>query len=361
MSFNKVRNHYERHPYPRYPLLATVRCSDTYALNLEALWALFNGEYLSPESGRILIAGSGSFSPYPASTANPTARITALDLSAANLRRAKLHCLLHRRRNISFLQGDLLDLKTAPGPFHFIDSFGVLHHLDDPQAGLMALEKRLLPAGILRVMVYGRYARREAESIRRAVKMLGIRDITALKQLLRHAPKGSRVRGFLDFSSESSFDAGLADLFLNPSVHTYRIDDFVEMVAATRLKPLLFAHAGAHADPEAEISRLQKLDRQRETDTNIVCYLGLDPKRRCPTSDDAWLILNPSLVQAVSWRMIGVNRLFSRMGRENPPLDNRSRSFLRRFIHPVPAAGLSGEELRQARPYLDAMFLVSYS
>jgi hypothetical protein len=46
-----VRLPYERYPYPRISLLATVRRCDTYALNLESFWARCNGELLQPGEG----------------------------------------------------------------------------------------------------------------------------------------------------------------------------------------------------------------------------------------------------------------------------------------------------------------------
>ena len=76
-----VRHHYEEYPYPSYSLVASVRRCDTYALNLEAIWARFNGSLPPTEARRILIAGCGSFSPYPFAVANPRIPITALDLS----------------------------------------------------------------------------------------------------------------------------------------------------------------------------------------------------------------------------------------------------------------------------------------
>ena len=60
---NPVKEHYQKHPYPTYPLIASVRRCDTYALNIEALWARFNHELPPPEANRILIAGSGTFAP----------------------------------------------------------------------------------------------------------------------------------------------------------------------------------------------------------------------------------------------------------------------------------------------------------
>lgn len=359
MSSHDVRNHYERHPYPHYPLLSSVRRCDTYALNLQSLWARFNGVFLVEEEGQVLIAGSGSFAPYPMSVANPRTEVTALDLSQANLSRARLHCLLHGRRNVRFVQGDLLDTKIAPGPFKFIDSFGVLHHLDDPLAGLRALESRLVPGGILRVMLYGRYARREAESIRRAGRLLGIRDVSQLKRLLAKAKPGGRVREYLDASWEARSDSGLADLFLHPCVHTYRIDEFLALVGQTRLRPLLFAHAGAITDPVDEIERLRELDRRRETSTNIICYLGLDTKGPCQVEEKALLLLNPCLSSAVSPLHLRPVEIPPRLGRDNPLLDRSTRAFLRRFRTPIAAETLTREEKDRTLRYLEALFLVA--
>ena len=140
---NSVRRHYELYPYPDYPLLASVRRCDSYANNLPALWSRFNGELPPHAAQRILIAGCGSFAPYPFALANPGTRITALDLSHKSLKRARLHCLLHGITGVEFLAGDLRDAEVATGPSGLIDAYGVLHHLEDPLAGLRALASRL--------------------------------------------------------------------------------------------------------------------------------------------------------------------------------------------------------------------------
>jgi SAM-dependent methyltransferase len=330
-------------------------------MNLQALWARFNGEYLAPNDGKILIAGSGAFSPYPTSLANPLASISAVDLAESNIRRARLHCLLHGCRNVSFIQCDFLHSDVVPGPFHLIDAFGVLHHLDNPAEGLKSLEQRLLPGGILRVMVYGRYARKEAESIRRAAHLLGIRDIHALKRLLNRAPPGSRVREYLDASWEARSDSGIADIFLHPSVHTYRMDEFLDTVSGTGLKPLLFAHNDASPDPNAEIERFRKLDTSRESRSNIVCYLGKETKGSYfHRGRGASLLLNPSISGSLSSFSIRSVEVMPRLGHNNPVLDSVSRRFLRRFRTPVPVDSLSETDLMDAEPFLQAMFLVSF-
>jgi len=56
----RTRRHYERWPYPSYSLLGSVRRRDTWFLNLEALWARFNGERIAPGRMRTQIAGHRS-------------------------------------------------------------------------------------------------------------------------------------------------------------------------------------------------------------------------------------------------------------------------------------------------------------
>jgi 2-polyprenyl-3-methyl-5-hydroxy-6-metoxy-1,4-benzoquinol methylase len=358
MSFHDVTGHYERHPYPHYPLLASIRRYDTYAMNLTAIWARFNGELLPEKQGRILLSGCGAFAPYPMALSNPKVAITGMDLARNNLQRARLHCLLHRCLNVEFLQGDFLDPTVTPGPYHFIEAFGVLHHLDDPAAGMRALEQRLLPGGILRVMVYGRYARQEAESVRRAMRFLKVKDVATIKQMIRRAAPDSRLRAYFESAWEAKTDSGLADLFLHPNVKTYRIDEFLEVVGQSGLKPLLFTHLDALADPAEEIKRLQELDRCRKTRANIICYLGKDCKGEAPGSSDPLLMLNPALKEAMSWFCFGAPVPIDRLGHENQPLDWKARHFLRRFIKPVPELCLTAEDKKRAERYLQDLFLV---
>jgi len=358
MSFGDVTGHYERHPYPHYPLLASIRRFDTYAMNLTALWARFNGDLLPEGCGRILLAGCGAFAPYPMALSNPRAKIIGVDLARNNLRRARLHCWLHGCWNFRLSQGNFLDQAVTPGPFHFIEAFGVLHHLDDPAAGMHALKQRLVVGGILRVMVYGRYARQEAESVRRAMRLLQVNDVQTLKRLIRRAAPDSRFRRYIDCSWEARTDSGLADLFLHPNVHTYRIDEFLEMVSSTGLKPLLFTHLDALADPEQEIRRLRDLDRRRETRANIICYLGHDCKGEALVSPGSHLLLNPALQEAVSPFKFGELRPMDRLGHENPRLDWRARRFLRRFIKPVPESVLGAADKERALCYVKELFLV---
>lgn len=355
---NQVQEHYQRYPYPLYPLLASVPRRDTYALNLPALWTRFN-RYLPREDARILIAGCGTFSPYPFAVANPGAAITALDISERSLSRARLHCLLHGCRNVSYVCGDIMDGKSIRGEYALIDSYGVLHHLDDPAAGLKALEKHLMPGGIIRIMLYSRYARREEESIRRALRLLDITNPAAARKLLDRARPGSKLANFLDAADETVTDCGLADALLHPRVQTYRIDELLELVARTGLRPLLFAHAGARENVAEEIERLRRLEKERRSPGNFVLYLGT-ATGNTPTGRDSLIVLNPCLKSAIRRFIPGAIRIPARIGQDNPPLGRPERVFLGRFAEPVYRNTLDRGSAEEVEEYKRRLFLLEY-
>lgn len=357
---DQVRLHYETWVYPRYPLAASVRRSDTYALNLDALYARFNGTLPPAAARRILLAGCGSFSPYPTAVANPGVPVTALDLSAANLRRARLHAWMHGRFGISFEQGDLMDPAAAQGGYGFIDSFGVIHHLADPLEGLRALERRLAPGGILRLMVYSRGARRVVESARRALRLAGVRDMARLKALLRRSPPGSRLGHAVEASGEGGGDAGLADALLHPRACAYGIDGLMAMVGETGLVPLRFAHSRALAEPAAEVARLRGLEQAGGPVPNFVLYLGRDPRGGCGLAPDALLMLNPALRHDVGALRLAPLAVPPRLGIENPVLGFADRRFLMRFRTPVPVCALTPADRERVGAFLDALFVIPF-
>lgn len=356
---DSVRRHYELYPYPDYPLMASVPRRDTYANNLAALWSRFNGELPPQNLKRVLIAGCGSFAPYPFSLANPDCSITALDLSRKSLSRARLHSLLHGITGTRFLEGDLLEPSLAPGPFGFIDCYGVLHHLEDPAAGLLSLTSRLGEGGILRVMVYSRYTRREEESIRRALRILKVDRPGDVLGMVERSREGSRLRRFFEESDEVSTRSGLADALLHPLVTSYRIDRFMELAASGGLKPLLFAHRGALPDVEQEVARIRALEKERESPGNFVLYLGRNTKGGCRTAAATFLV-NPCLAGLPRFRLAPMV-IPGRLGHQNEPLDGAALGFLRRFRRPVGAAELSAAELARAERLSEQLFLMKYS
>jgi SAM-dependent methyltransferase len=74
--------------------------------------------------------------------------VTAIDVDAPTLARAKL---AHARRNLSFVEGDVMTHPFEPGSFDFIAAVASLHHL--PLEPTLARFARLLgPGGVLAIV-----------------------------------------------------------------------------------------------------------------------------------------------------------------------------------------------------------------
>lgn len=362
-----VKTHYEKYVYPRFPLLTSVRECDTYALNLESLWARFNGERLVPADGRILLAGSGSFSPYPTAIANRNTRITALDLSKANLNRAKLHTLLHFCFNVEFIEGDLTNIKAILGDkgFHFIDCYGVLHHIPDVVPALQSIHSLLKESGIIRIMVYSAGARRSIQAVRTAMKLLHVDEVKSIKHLYRKAADNSRFKDCIESNYEAGFDWGLADMFLHPYAKMYKIDELLKMFGEARLEPILFTHPSALSDVQDEIARLRNMEITNELSTNFILFAGRveDTEirlawNRYRQGQDTFISLNPVIKNFLPPLPFKTLKPGPKLGFENPPIDFRANRLLSKFKRPVRKSSMEQEVWDAIQPYLQALFLI---
>lgn len=361
-----VQAHYEKHVYPDLPLLSSIRGCDAYALNIQALWGHFNGERLTSNTGRILLAGSGSFSPYPSALANPQARIIALDLSQANLRRARWHTRLHGYFNVDFVAGDLLNAVDLFGEkiFHFIDCYGVIHHIREAVAAGRMLHTLLKPGGLVRIMIYSRCARQAIESAGRALRLLQVSNVRQIKALYRRAKPGSRFRECLDATPDAAFDAGLADLFLHPYAKTYTVDELLEWLDQTDLQPLQFIHSGALLEINAEILRLRDLEKRGELSTNFILFAGRreDAAHRqhwqsIKTAGETLISINPVIRRFLPLLPIIPLQPAPRLGFANPLVDIRGKRLLARFKNPVRLTQIETSQRAAVDAYRRALFL----
>ena len=337
-----------------------MRKSDTYALNLQSLWTYANGTLLPPEARTVLVAGCGAFAPYPFSLANPECLVTALDLSEGSIRRARLHSLLHGRRNITFVAGDLEERALLPGPFGLVDAYGVLHHLDDPLAGLQALVGRLATGGIIRLMLYSSITRRDEESLRRAFRLLKVTSVPAVRDMVRRSPPGSRLRAFFEASREVDDDVGVADALLHPTVRTYRLDELLLLLKGAGLKVLRYAHRGALPEVQREEERLRALEGEHSSPGNFVLYAVRENHQKAEAAPDSLLLLNPCLRRVLRSLLPGRVEIPARFGGEDFLLGWSERRFLSRFRKPVSLSSLPPGDRDRAKKFMTAMFLASY-
>jgi hypothetical protein len=250
---------------------------------------------------------------------------------------------------------------VTSGDFGLIDAYGVLHHLNDPEAGLKALAERLVDGGIIRIMLYNRITRRLEESLRRTLRFMKIRDVRCVKSLIKRAKPGSRLERFATHCYDARSLSGLADALLHPCVHTFSVADCLALIQGAGLEPLLFAHAGALENVNAEIQRLLLLEAKSEAPGNFIVYLKRKNDTQTPASAGSLLRLNPCLkgsVCCLPWRKV---RIPPRLGHPNPPIGSSEKHFLRRFTRPVPLDILSADEQDRASEYVKRFFLLRYA
>lgn len=270
-----VRRQYEAYPYPardpRDEARRLVVGSPSDAREIDHY--LFAGRRDWSRPLRALVAGGGTgdglvmLAQHLADRACP-AELHYLDLSEAARRIAEARIAargLHRL--VTFHAGSLLDVAAiAPGPYDYIDCCGVLHHLDDPAAGLRALSAQLSPEGGMGLMVYGALGRTgvyDAQAMLRALAA-GAPDTERLavaRALIRELPATNRLRrNPLVGDHLAGGDAGLYDLLLHARDRAYTVTEFAALVEGAGLAITAFVEP-ARYEPATYLSDRDLLAR----------------------------------------------------------------------------------------------------
>ncbi len=150
-----VREHYEEHPYPRWT-----------SINVQAA-----SKADEARTHKHLIAGCGTGNGACATALKyPNAQITAIDLSLASLSYAKKKAQELKLNNISFSQGDILDLSSLEERYDIIECSGVLHHMDDPTEGWRCLLGKIAQGGKMHIGLYSEYGRADVVAAKALVQ-----------------------------------------------------------------------------------------------------------------------------------------------------------------------------------------------
>lgn len=255
---------YEGYPYPtRDPGEERKRLVEGSPSDLaEIRHYLFAGGLpeTDGEPFRALIAGGGTgdaaiMLAQHCASAGLNAEITYLDLSTASRRITEERAKVRGLTNLRFETGSLLDAaRLAPGPYDYIDCCGVLHHLEEPEAGLARLTAVLKPTGGMGLMVYGTLGRRgvyELQELLRTIAPAELPDqerIARTKRLLDKLPKTNWLRRnpFVQ-DHRTGGDAGVYDLLLHARDRAYRVPEFAGLVESTGLQITNFIQPAAYA------------------------------------------------------------------------------------------------------------------
>ena len=243
---------YDRFPYPGDPLQDGPPPGYNWRWCVDSAWAFVRGALPALPAGqtarhwRILDAGCGTgVSTDYLCHLNPGSRVMAVDISAGTLEVARERCrrsgAAQHVDELRIEQRSLLDL-DGEGPFDYINSVGVLHHLKQPQAGLQALAERLAPGGLLHLFLYADGGRWEIHRTQLALQLLavgtGSEGLQLGRELLATLPETNRLRRHHEqrWALDTAADANFADMYLHPQECSYNLERLMAFVAGSGLR-----------------------------------------------------------------------------------------------------------------------------
>ncbi len=246
MSIDDLRAQYEAYPYPaRDPADEKKRLITGSPSHLdEIVHYVFGGRFERARSLRVLVAGGGTgdatiMLAQQLADAGLDGRVTYLDLSDASRAIAQARAEARGLTNIDFRRGSLLEL-AGLGPFDYIDCCGVLHHLDDPAAGLRALAGALAPGGGIGLMVYAPLGRTGVypmqDALRAMTDGLPPADKVALaRRLIQQLPASNWLLNNPFVGDHRQADANLYDLLLHSQDRPYSVGELAELAESAGL------------------------------------------------------------------------------------------------------------------------------
>jgi len=230
---DQVRNQYEENPYPRWQIPpAPMPIPLTQILRQQPG---VKREHLPNGDISVLIAGCGTgFEPIELARMDKNTQITALDLSSRSLAYARRMADELGISNVDFVQGNILDAAELNAHFDLINSTGVLHHMENPQAGWQTLCGILKPGGVMRISLYSEFARRRVVLAHQKIKELQLgssnNNIKKFRSTIFSQPPGSPLAELAqsdDFYSLS----GCRDLLFHVHEHRFTLLQLKDMIA----------------------------------------------------------------------------------------------------------------------------------
>lgn len=242
-----VRQMYEQFPYPSGAPTNRVG-SDT-----ELILSYIGGKRNSKKTMQVLDAGCGrGLGIISAATLQPDVHFHGIDLNRVALDDATASAKLRGLKNITFQECDLMTLEglnVPAGGYDVIHSSGVLHHLANPQEGLIRLRDSLADDGVINIMVYALYGRQPLLDVAAAITLLFDDDTPLDKKIpaARAAAALARDHTLGGTPFENTFevdDVEFVDRVLNVNETTYDIPMMWDLLESAKLRFIRWIEPG---------------------------------------------------------------------------------------------------------------------
>jgi SAM-dependent methyltransferase len=189
---------------------------------------------------KILVAGCGTVQAAYTALMNRGDAVTGIDLSEASLAHERFLQERHRLDNLQLFKGDLREVAAIGDQFDLILCTGVIHHMEEPGAGLAALRNVLAPAGVISLMVYGQTVRTGVYMVQDALRRIGVPQSAAgvaqVRSILRELPERHYAHDYIRAAEELKHDTALVDTFLHPQDRAYTVPQLFELIESARLQ-----------------------------------------------------------------------------------------------------------------------------
>ena len=241
---------YRSYPYPAVDGIEYDFNLIDRLMYLSGMCQSFRSPRFGNRRGKVLIAGCGTREAVTWGFSHPHLDFDAIDLSARSIEISKHLAQQLELTNVNFSLGDISKGEGFNGPYDVIHSYGVLHHLPDPEQGLAQLESQLAEGGLLSIMVYNDTHRIPLQKAQRVIQLLtqtAIGDVSPVEEagdVVHQMSKGmhrlshvfTRAKKNYEYSSEQ-----FADTMLNPQEQSYTFKGLLKFLQSSQLALLSVA------------------------------------------------------------------------------------------------------------------------
>lgn len=271
-----LRDQYENYPYPpRNPADEANRLiagSPSHILEIEH--HILGGTRDPSKPVRALVAGGGTgdatvMLAAQHAAAGLKAEIIHLDISEASSAIAKARIEARGLTNTRFVHAPIEKLPTLDiGEFDYIDCCGVLHHLEDPVAGLKTLRSVLKPDGGMGLMVYAPLGRTGVYHAQAMLQMIAgsapdPERISAARDLLNNLPESNWLKRNPHVGDHvDQGDSGIYDLLLHRRDRAYSVPELANLMQQGGMRPVNFVDP-ARYEPNVYFSDPKMAERTK--------------------------------------------------------------------------------------------------